>query len=73
MYKYTCFISNTCLAKSGCVENSIRLVDGSIEQQGRVEVCIDGIWSSICDDGWDKTDSFIVCKQLGFAEDGSAL
>jgi deleted-in-malignant-brain-tumors protein 1 len=46
-------------------------MDGVIQQQGRVEVCVDGVWSGICDDGWDKTNAYIVCQQLGFASTDS--
>jgi deleted-in-malignant-brain-tumors protein 1 len=31
-------------------------------------VCVNGVWGSICDNGWDKTDAYVVCKQLGFSE-----
>ena len=48
----------------------MRLSGGDIEQEGRVEVCVNGVWGSICDFGWDKTDAHIICKQLGYAELG---
>ncbi len=60
----------TLLDISQCTEGSIRLVDGIIEQEGRVEVCVNGVWGSICDDGWDTTDAHIVCKQMGHPELG---
>ena len=30
-----------------CPEGAVRLVDGDIEQEGRVEVCFSGVWGSI--------------------------
>ena len=53
-----------------CTDGSIRLADGIIENEGRVEVCVDGVWGTICDQGWDKTDAHVVCTQMGHPELG---
>ena len=45
-------------------------MDGIIENEGRVEICYNGVWGVICDQGWDTTDAHVICTQLGHPELG---
>ena len=40
-------------------------MNGSSAIEGRVEVCFEGIWRTVCDDGWSVNDAMVVCRQLG--------
>ena len=45
-------------------EGRIRLVGGQTQFEGRVEICLDGVWGTVCDDSWHITASEVVCRQI---------
>ena len=48
-----------------CDNGDIQLAGSSSPNEGRVEVCQNGKWATVCDDGWDTNDATVVCRQLG--------
>ena len=43
---------------------ALRLVGGPTPYEGRVELCIDGEWGTICDSFWTAIDAVVACRQL---------
>ena len=46
----------------------LRLADGKSDREGRVEVCSNGVFLTVCGKKWGKPDAVVVCKQLGHSE-----
>ena len=55
---------------SNCTNGDVRLVDGSTPYEGRVEICINHAWGTVCDRNWGPADANVVCKQLGYQPKG---
>ena len=49
-----------------CNDTEVQLVGSQSPYDGRLEICIDGLWRTVCDDNWDKRDAAVVCRQLGY-------
>ena len=63
--------------QSNCSDGNVRLVGGSNEYEGRVEICINQVWGTICSGSsynrWRVADGRVVCKQLGHQEFGKSM
>ena len=65
------------VSPSNCTDGDIRLVDGSVSSEGRLEICINRAWGTICYGNsrygynyWGAYEARVVCHQLGHQERG---
>ena len=53
-----------------CLTGSIRMVNGTFNNEGRLEVCYNNEWGTVCDDYFDHEEAKVVCRQLQFPVNG---
>ena len=63
-------LSFPCFIPAPCTDGQLRLAGSNVDNEGRVEICLDNKWGTICDDGWSTIDANVACKQLGFTGSG---
>ena len=60
--------------QSTCSDGDIRLVNGANELQGRVEICHNNVWGTVCSNYPSPSNSGnfgnFICKQLGYQGTG---
>ena len=51
---------------SNCTDYNVQLVDGPSLNEGRVLICINGVWGTLCNSGIDYNDAGVICLELGY-------
>ena len=52
---------------AACTEQGIRLVAGSDVNEGRLEVCYNNQWGTVCERDFDINDARAACRQAGYS------
>ena len=55
---------------SNCTHGAVRLAGAEAENRGRIEVCYNHVWGTVCDNFWSFVEANVVCSQLGFQRQG---
>ena len=58
------------VSDSNCTNGSLRLVGGITENEGRVEICYNNQWGTVCDNSFSNIIAKVVCRQLGYPSIG---
>ena len=49
-----------------CTTGEVRLQDGPNVREGRVEVCINNAWGTVCNNLFGSIDATVTCTQMNF-------
>ena len=63
-------ISALTVTNTNCTDYDIKLVNNSILNEGKLMMCINGVWGVFCRNSLTKHDAKEICKHLGYPSAG---
>ena len=61
------------LTAGSCIDGQTRLVDGPAFYEGRLEVCMDNQWLSVCDASFSSAAAYDVCNNRLLLNGGGCI
>ncbi len=58
------------IVSGNCTNGQVRLVGGENVTLGRVEVCINNAWGTVCNSRFGTNEAKVICNQLDFSNTG---
>ena len=56
-----------------CSDGEVRITGDTSPTIGRIEMCINSSWRTICGESWDDRAASVVCRQLGRSPHGKVF
>ena len=55
---------------TSCTDGDVRLIGGNTTHQGRLEMCMNNAWGSVCDSQgiFTRDEAKVACRQLGILQ-----
>ena len=53
-----------------CLDGNVWVPGGTNWREGTVEVCYNGVWSTVCDDQFGVEEAQVVCSKMGYDPSG---
>ena len=57
-------VPSTAPAVPSCSDGAVRLMGGANPTEGRVEICLNNAWGTVCQNTFSPDDAVVVCNQL---------
>ena len=70
LYKHTLALGTI---PDNCTQGDMKLIGGSTEYEGTIQVCVNSVWGTVCDSSWNYYDAVVACSQLGYGGLGQPL
>ena len=55
------------LTDSYCTDEGEIRLRGGAAKEGRVEICLNNTWGTLCSSSWGDTEASVACQQLGYS------
>ncbi len=52
------------------MDGTVQIAGGPSPLVGRVEVCVNRTWGTVCENNWNDLDALVLCQQMGHSSNG---